>query len=211
MKITCLESVDSTQDYLKNLLKNKTVESPHAVIANTQTNGKGSRGNTWTGIDGNLFLSFALPLSTLPNDLKLESASIYFSYLLKDVLNNLNSSVWLKWPNDFYIDDLKIGGMITNIVGDDLVCGVGINLVDSPKEFASLDVDISKDILLKEYFKVIEKRVSWKQIFSKYKIEFDCNQKFFTYNNNLRISLGEAELQNDGSIIHNGERIYSTR
>ncbi|MFT5660292.1 MAG: BirA family biotin operon repressor/biotin-[acetyl-CoA-carboxylase] ligase [Sulfurimonas sp.] len=211
MKILYLESVDSTQKYLKKLLSAKKVLTPYAVVANMQTAGVGSRDNSWTGIDGNLFLSFAISIDSLTQDLKLESASIYFSYLLKKVLNNFNSSVWLKWPNDFYIDNIKIGGMITNIVGENLICGVGMNLVNSPKEFGSLDIHISKEMLLKEYFKLIEKRVSWKQVFSKYKVEFERNQSFFTHNNSLKISLDKAILQSDGSIIINGERIYSTR
>ncbi len=211
LKITYLETIASTQIYLKELLRDKDFELPHAIVANRQTNGIGSRGNSWSGIDGNLFLSFAISLDSLPEDLKLESASIYFAYLLKETLNELNSSTWLKWPNDFYIDDAKIGGMITNIVGKVLICGVGLNLVNSPKEFATLDIKISKDELLKKYFKKVEKKASWKQVFSKYKLEFYRNQNFFTYKNSLRISLDGAVLQGDGSIINNGKRIYSLR
>ena len=211
MKILYLESVDSTQTHLKKLLRSKKVQAPYAVIANMQTAGLGSRDNDWTGIDGNLFLSFAISIDTLPQDLKLESASIYFAHLLKEVLESLGSRVFLKWPNDFYIDTIKIGGMITNILGDNLICGVGLNLVDSPKEFESLDIKISKNILMKEYFNLIEKRVLWKQVFSKYKIEFDRSKSFYTHYNSLRISLGKAILQNDGSIIINEKRIYSTR
>jgi len=208
---TYLKNVDSTQVYLKKLLQNKNLQLPHAVVADMQTNGLGSRDNSWQGMKGNLFLSFAIPLDSLPDDLKIESSSIYFAYILKDVLNNLNSLVWLKWPNDFYINDFKIGGMITNVVGTTLVCGIGLNLVSSPYEFTILDIKISKDKLLKEYFKKIEKKLLWKQVFSKYKLEFYRNKKFYTHNKSLKISMDNASLQEDGSIIINGERIYSLR
>ncbi len=211
LKITYLKSVNSTQTYLKNLLQDKTTEIPHAVVSDIQTNGIGSRDNKWKGLNGNLFLSFAISLESLPDDLKLESCSIYFSYLLKEVLKDLGSEVWLKWPNDFYINDMKIGGMITNITQDCLICGVGINLVNAPENFATLDIKISRNILLEKYFKLIEKRASWKQIFSKYKVEFDRSRDFFTHKNNLKISLGNAILENDGSLTINSERIYSTR
>jgi len=158
LKITYLRSVDSTQIYLKKLLKDKKLQPPHAIVAEMQTDGVGSRENSWRGMDGNLFLSFAISFSDLPKDLKLESASIYFAYLLKEVLAELNSSVWLKWPNDFYIDDKKVGGMITNIVGDILICGVGLNILNAPEGFLSLDIKISKDKLLNKYFKKIEKK-----------------------------------------------------
>lgn len=211
MQILSLDSVDSTQKYLKELIKEKKVPLPYAVVAKTQTDGVGSRDNSWTGMDGNLFLSFAFSLKDLPKDLKLESASIYFSYILKDVLSEFNSNVWIKWPNDFYIEDKKIGGMITNIVQDSLVCGVGLNIVTAPDNFAKLDIKISIDKLLNKYFESVENNLSWKQVFSKFKLEFYRNQNFFTHNKNLRISLEEASLQDDGSIIINGQRIYSLR
>jgi len=211
LKITYLKTVDSTQTYLKKLVKDKNIQLSHAIVADRQTNGVGSRDNSWKGLDGNLFLSFAISISDLPKDLKLESASIYFAYLLKETLDELNSSTWLKWPNDFYIEDLKIGGMITNIVDSVLLCGVGLNLATSPKEFATLDIKISKDKLLKQYFKKIEKKISWKQVFSKYELEFYRNRNFFTHSSGLKISLAEAQLQSDGSIVCDGERIYSLR
>ena len=211
MQILSLKSVDSTQKYLKKLIKKDNIKLPVAVVAKIQTDGIGSRDNSWDGLDGNLFLSFALNVNNLPKDLKIESASIYFSYLLKEILESFSSKVWIKWPNDFYINDKKIGGMITHIVDNKLICGVGLNLVNAPKGFESLDVKISIDELINKYFKSIENNVSWKQIFSKYKLEFQRNQKFFTHKNNLRISLEDARLEDDGSVVVNGERIYSLR
>lgn len=211
LQILSLEVVDSTQTYLKELIKQKSVSLPYAVTANIQTDGVGSRDNSWKGLDGNLFLSFAFFLKDLPKDLKLESASIYFAYILKETLKELNSSLWLKWPNDFYINDKKIGGMITNIFEDSLICGVGLNILNAPSSFAKLDIEIDKNKLIEIYFKNIQKNFSWKQIFSNYELEFYRNKNFFTHDKNLRISLEDATLQNDGSITINGKRIYSLR
>jgi len=211
LTITSLESVDSTQIYLKSSISSGKMKAPCAVVAQKQTKGIGSRNNAWIGEEGNLFLSFALPVKSLPKDLDLQSSSIYFSYLLKETLCEMGSKVWLKWPNDFYLGQKKLGGMITNIVSDTLVCGVGINLVSSPEGFTKIDVEISKENLLQSYFIKIENMFTWKQIFSKYKIEFLDNKMFFTHNNGLKFSLEKAILQDDGSIVVDGERIYSTR
>ena len=212
MQILYLKEVDSTQKYIKNLLKtNSKNKLPIAVSAELQTDGIGSRDNSWIGIRGNLFLSFAIPIKNLPKDLKIESASIYFSYILKDLLTQYGSNIWIKWPNHFYIDNKKIGGMITNIVDDILICGVGLNIIESPEKFSKLDIKISKNNLLEKYFMNIEKNILWKQIFSKYKLEFYKNKKYYTHNKNLKISLEDASLCDDGSIIINGERIYSLR
>jgi BirA family transcriptional regulator, biotin operon repressor / biotin---[acetyl-CoA-carboxylase] ligase len=206
-----LKTIGSTQNHLKELIKSKELKLPYAVVSDAQTDGIGSRENSWKSLDGNLFLSFAIELQNLPKDLKLESASIYFAYILKNTLKSLNSEVWIKWPNDFYIKDKKIGGMITNIVDNVLICGVGLNLQAQPQGFEKLDIEVNREDLLKKYFKNIEKNSSWKQVFSKYKLEFGKNKNFFTHNQNLRIPLEEVTLQSDGSIISNGERIYSLR
>lgn len=211
MKTCYLESVDSTQTYLKTLLLQEKVKPPYAVVSKVQTQGKGSRDNSWIGFEGNLFLSFAYELSDLPKDLKLESASIYFAYILKMTLENEKSKVWLKWPNDFYLNDKKMGGMITNILNGSIICGVGINIKTANESFAKLDVNISIENLLKKYFENLEKGPKWKQVFSKYKLEFYKNQNFSTHNKNETILLRDASLQEDGSILSNNERIYSLR
>lgn len=211
MQILYLDEVDSTQLYLKQAIQKKQLTPPVAVLATLQTAGIGSRDNNWRGLEGNLFLSFALSLKHIPRDLKIESASIYFSYLLKETLSELGSKVILKWPNDFYIEDKKVGGMITNLVGDTLVCGVGLNLKKAPENFAYLDIDIEKKSLLKNYFDKVEKNILWKQVFSKYKLEFQNNGSYFAHVNNKKISLSEAILEDDGSLNINGERIYSLR
>ena len=211
MTIIYLEEVDSTQTYLKERLKAKELISPVAVIAKRQLEGHGSRGNSWLGEDGNLFLSFSFLIKDLPKDLKLESSSIYFSYIMKQVLEDHGSQVWLKWPNDFYLDNLKIGGTITNIVKDDLICGIGLNAVSAPENFGKLDIEISLENILNHYFKYLKKNIEWKHIFSKYKLEFGKSKNYFAHSGDSKISLSGASLQNDGSIVSDGQRIFSLR
>lgn len=211
MQILSLRSVDSTQKYLKELLISKSVEPPYAVVSEIQTQGIGSRDNRWESLEGNLFVSFCFTLDSLPSDLKIESASIYFSYILKETLEKFGSKIWLKWPNDFYLGELKVGGMITNIQGKSIVCGFGINLENAPIGFAKLDIKLDKFFLLNTYFQNLEKKVLWKQVFSKYKLEFARNSNFYTHIKNTKVNLQNALLQSDGSLKINGERIYSLR
>ena len=207
-----LEEVTSTQEWLKNAYKEKKLAPPVAVYAKRQTRGIGSRGNTWIGQEGNLFLSFLIERAALPDDLAMESASIYFAWLLKEVLEDAGSQCWIKWPNDFYIEEKKIGGMITSIVGECLVCGVGLNLVTSPKEFGVLDVALSAEEIVKRFLEKVEKKISWKQVFRKYSVEFYKNKSFYTHvDNSKKVSMQYAVLNDDGSITINDERIYSLR
>jgi len=206
-----LDKVDSTQTFLLDELKSKRLHAPICVGAIKQTSGRGSRGNNWLGEEGNFFISIAINRSSLPSDLKLESSSIYFAYILKEVLKDLGSKVWLKWPNDFYLGEKKLGGLITNLAGESLVCGVGINLKNAPEPFTTIDIEISPEELSNLYMSHLKSFPSWKQIFSKFQLEFERSKSFSTHSNNTIIELKEAVLYEDGSLECNGQRIFSLR
>ncbi|MDA3945825.1 MAG: biotin--[acetyl-CoA-carboxylase] ligase [Helicobacteraceae bacterium] len=211
MQILSLDSVDSTQRYLLDALKKGKHASPVCVTARHQESGRGSRGNSWSGLDGNLFFSFSISRRDLPNDLKLESSSIYFTYILKELLAEMGSSLWLKWPNDFYLDDKKIGGAITNLYKDELVCGIGLNTKVSPEGFSKMDIEIENATLLRHYMAILNNPPSWKKIFSKYEIEFVKSKRHFTHSGDTKLSLENARLLDDGSIECDGQRIFSLR
>jgi len=208
LQIYWRDSSDSTQRELLEGLKSGDFIAPLCLATQRQSAGVGSRGNSWIGQEGNLFFSFAIARKKLPDDLKLESASIYFMFLLKEELEKTGSKAWLKWPNDLYVESLKIGGCITNISGDLLVCG---NTTVAPEGYGVLDVTCKEDMLLGEYLQKIENPVSWKQVFIKYKLEFELSSKRITHTNGNNISLVDAQMMEDGSLLSQGRRIYSQR
>lgn len=211
MEILFLESVDSTHTYLKNHIKNNGYKKPLCIASDFQTKGIGSRDNSWEGEKGNLFFSFVINKSYLSFDLPVQSYSIYFSFILKELLEALGSDVWLKWPNDFYIKDKKIGGTITNLNGELVYCGIGLNLKFTNTKYGYLDIEIDSNRLLQEYFKILNEKKSWKHIFSKYLIEFKKSKQFKTTIDGEKISLSEAILNDDGSIIINNKKVFSLR
>ena len=211
MNIIYLEEIDSTQNYLIKEIKNQNLKSPSLVIAKRQTKARGSRENSWQSIEGNLFFSFSYKEKDLPNDLAQNSVSVFFAFILKKVLKAYGSKLWLKWPNDFYIEEKKIGGVMTNKISSSYVCGIGINTKIAPKGFGKLDIKIDERELLKKFFKNIENIKKWKDILKEYKLEFYMNKKFSTNLNDNKISLENAKLLDDASIEINGERIYNLR
>ena len=211
MEILSFSSLPSTQKYLIEKLEEGTLQSPVAVIASEQSSGVGSRDNSWSGGEGNFFASVAVELEMLPEDLSLSSASIYFSFIMKQVLNELGHEIWLKWPNDFYLDEDKIGGTITQKVKNVLVCGIGINLKNTQNGYRALQCDITPEILLGNYLGALKKFPKWKQIFSEYEVEFELSRKFSVHIENYQKSLADASLCGDGSLIIGGKRVYSLR
>jgi len=211
LEILSFNILPSTQKYLVEQLQNNRLKAPVAVICKEQNAGIGSRDNEWRGGEGNFFASIAIDLDVLPEDLPLHAASIYFSYIMKEALLEVGENIWLKWPNDLYKDDEKVGGTITKKIKNILVCGIGINLKQSQYGYSSLQSDITPHFLLKKYLKALEKFPKWKQIFSDYEVEFDRNRKFSVHIENYQKSLADATLCTDGSLMMEGKKVYSLR
>nr|MBP3725291.1 biotin--[acetyl-CoA-carboxylase] ligase [Campylobacter sp.] len=211
MTIEFVESCDSTQTQIISNLKNGIIAPPYCLVANSQNNGVGSRGNEWISESGNLYFSFCVDEKFLPSDLPMSSASIYFAFLMKEYLANLGSQIWLKWPNDFYLNDKKIGGVITTKIKNVFVCGIGLNLTYAPEFACILDIKVDKNSLVYGFLENLENKISWKQIFSKFLLEFPLSQKFGTHSGSEEISLKNAVLCDDGSVIINNKKVYSLR
>lgn len=205
------KSIPSTHQYVSDLLRSNSIVPPYALGCDEQPNGIGSRGNGWIGKRGNLFFSFCVEEKHLPEDLPLASISIYFSALLKHVLEAKGSKVWLKWPNDFYLDEQKIGGIITTKINTSIIGSIGLNLLHSPEEFGVLDIKIKPKELALLFLKVLEEKRVWKKVFSKYQLEFDKNGPYAFHLDGKVVSLRDAILNNDGSITIENKKVYSLR
>ncbi|TLD85910.1 biotin--[acetyl-CoA-carboxylase] ligase [Helicobacter sp. MIT 05-5294] len=214
MEILEFDCIESTQLFLAEKIRKEELKAPIMVIAQKQSGGIGSRGNVWENVQEGLYFSFALDSNALPQDLPLESVSIYFGFLFKEVLREFGSKIWLKYPNDLYKDCQKVGGIICTKIKETMVCGIGLNLKNDNQEFGSLDIQVSKEEIVDSFIQSLEnnkKKLSWKQIFSKYSLEFPNNFQFTFHHNGRLISLRDSTLCEDGSILVEGERFYSLR
>ncbi|EAI0664970.1 biotin--[acetyl-CoA-carboxylase] ligase [Campylobacter upsaliensis] len=211
MQIVCIEKIASTQLFLCEQIRKDEIKQNTAIYALEQTSGVGSRDNAWISSRGNLHLSFCVREEDLPSDLPLASVSIYFAYLLKDLLAQKGSQIWLKWSNDLYLNDKKVGGVMSHKIGEFIVCGMGLNLKFAPQNAALCDVEIEIKELVEEFIKVLEKKFLWKQIFSKYVLEFEKSKKFSVHYEGKLYALEDALLYEDGSILLANKRVYSLR
>ena len=211
LEILWYKHLPSTHQYLIEAIKEEKLTPPLALGVDFQSAGVGSRGNSWEGDEGNLYFSFCVDAKQLPKDLKLESTSIYISWMMREALRALGSKIWLKWPNDFYLGDKKTGGVITTKIKETIIGSIGLNLAHAPSEYGILDVQISPKKLVELFIKEFEKNISWKNVFSKYKIEFQNSLGFSCHLEGKKVSLREAILLDDGSIELEKRRVYSLR
>ncbi len=131
MKIIHLEEVDSTNSYIMREIPN--LEAPAMVLAHTQTAGQGQRGNSWESEPGkNLTFSIFYRSSQLPPMAQF-SMSEAVALGVVDFLGEHGIAAKVKWPNDIYVGDRKICGILIrhSILGNSVdysVIGVGINV-----------------------------------------------------------------------------------
>ncbi len=200
------ESLPSTQIYLLEKLKSNELKAPVLVLAKNQSTGIGSRGNIWEGTKSALTFSLALNASDLPKDLPVQANALYLGFLFKEVLKELGSQTWLKWPNDLYLGGQKIGGVLVNVYKDMRVCGIGVNRVST--KWACLDIGASDDWIIEGFLKKIEENLFWGEVLSKYALEFHRSNSFSFHNDwGELVSLKDAELLEDGRICIKG-KIY---
>lgn len=211
VEILFFDCLDSTQTWLVAQLRQNALQAPLAVCAKRQTHGIGSRGNAWDNVSCALLFSFALPKASLPHDLPLHASALYFGWLFKDLLAELGSRVWLKYPNDLYVGARKAGGVIVQVVGENLVCGIGLNLDSSDSQYGALEPHVRREGLLEKYLAKDFARISWKQIFSNYRLEFANNEGFSFHHKGALVPLKDAQLRDDGALFYNGEILFNAR
>ncbi len=132
-KIIRLDRVDSTNNYTANLYKMKQIGHGSVILAEEQTNGRGQRGTTWQSEVGkNLMASLFVDLNDF-SVLRQERINHWVALSLRRALNTIGIDAKVKWPNDIYVNDKKIAGLlIENMVQGNLIkasiIGVGLNV-----------------------------------------------------------------------------------
>ncbi len=211
LDIHSFDTLPSTQTYLVDRIRRGEITHPIAVITEEQTAGRGSRHTTWEGRRGDLLTSIALKISDLPADILPQSASVYFAYLIKEILAEIAPDIYLKWPNDLYQKGGKVGGVITQKLKGFYVVGVGVNLGAKRSRYGAIESDVTARALLDRYRERLEAPPTWKDLFSKIKVEFEHSRTHFFHKDGAQISLQDARLCEDGSLEITGERMYSLR
>lgn len=123
MKILTYEFLDSTNDFLKR--KYKDFRNGTVIFAINQTNGRGRFDRIW---ESNQDLTFSI----------LFKMKDYNHHLIAPLavcmaVDELGYTAKIKWPNDIFINDKKVSGILIECVYEDNkksceIIGIGLNL-----------------------------------------------------------------------------------
>jgi BirA family biotin operon repressor/biotin-[acetyl-CoA-carboxylase] ligase len=169
LQIIKLNAIDSTNDYLKQLSREKVLDNFTIVITDEQTKGKGQMGSKWVSEVGKN-LTFSVLVKNI--NIKTEQLFDWNIAVALAVLETLEDfkvpNISIKWPNDIMADSKKVGGiLIENTIKNegrfDSVVGIGLNLnqtnFDDLPKATSLKNVTNKDYDVLEFAKNITKNI----------------------------------------------------
>lgn len=133
-----LERVASTNDYLKaELSKSKPFPEGTVIMAVEQYQGRGQVGTGWQSEKGkNLTASILLCPSFLSPSQQFDLNIVICLGIQQALSAILSESVHIKWPNDIYVNNKKLGGiLIENVLQGNswkyAIIGIGLNVNQS--------------------------------------------------------------------------------
>lgn len=201
-----LDNVDSTNNLALRLLKDRSenIKIPDGtlVLAETQEKGRGRLEKPWLSPPGGLWLT--LILKTGLEEKKLPEITLITAYSVAYILNReCDIKVSIKWPNDLYYKEAKLGGILTEaekINGEIyLIIGTGINVNFATENLTSfqresttiraiLGKDIDREYILAEILLEFEKNYNYYSRTEDFKTIFKKIEKFLDYGTGRLIS-----------------------
>ncbi|QNH65875.1 bifunctional biotin--[acetyl-CoA-carboxylase] ligase/biotin operon repressor BirA [Proteus vulgaris] len=134
--------IDSTNQYLIQHISE--LKSGDVCIAEYQSAGRGRRGRQWISPFGrNLYLSMYWKLDQGPA--AAIGLSLVVGVIMAEVLQKFGADdVKVKWPNDLYLNDKKLSGILVELTGKTgdvahIVTGIGINIAMSKNQTEAIN------------------------------------------------------------------------
>lgn len=130
------DSVASTNDIARDWqLADPTVPSGAVVIADEQLGGRGRMGRHWLTPPGQA-IAMSVILNPQIDAEDLHRVTMMSGIAIAEIIQSIVSQsvdVWLKWPNDVFVQGKKVCGILTEAIwlGNDLqavIVGMGINV-----------------------------------------------------------------------------------
>lgn len=158
-KIIKLERVDSTNNYIANLLYDDKIENGTVILADEQTNGKGQRGAVWLSKPAENMI-FSIYLSSANLSVKDQFVLTQFiSVSVVKTLKKIGLKAVIKWPNDVLINHKKIAGILienqltgSSISGSIVGIGLNVNQIDFGElQATSLKLETGNHFSIQEF------------------------------------------------------------
>ena len=133
-KIVHIDETDSTNRWLKDYPLPLPAGEDVVVVADYQTAGKGCGSNAWESERGkNLTFSMLIHPEGIPANEQFRITEVVSVALCETLEPYIKKKVEIKWPNDVYVGDRKICGILIenrlqgSVIKDSII-GIGLNV-----------------------------------------------------------------------------------
>lgn len=157
-KVLSFDKIPSTQTYAHDMIACGDAADHIAIVARSQTAGRGRYRRTWVSRPGNLYVSFIYRC-----DERDPRVSYAVAVAIADTIMSFGIKPTIKWPNDILIDDKKVSGILIEYCGRFMIVGIGINIEHAPRleNYATTKLnqyaDVSKTVLLSRLMQNLDK------------------------------------------------------
>ncbi len=147
-EIYSYDELDSTNDAAFGLGE-KGAKEGVCIFAEYQKKGRGRLGRSWVSPKGkNIILSVILRPVLLPHEVSKLTLACAVS-VIKTIKKITGKNLGIKWPNDIYYENKKVGGILTEMSAESdrinfIVVGIGINLNAEPGELPPGSTSLKK-------------------------------------------------------------------
>ena len=137
------ESVESTNDEVRHLAQAGAADGL-IVMAERQTAGRGRRGAAWFSPAGESLAFSILVRPTEPKALWPRLA-LAAGLAVAEAVETFGLSAGIKWPNDVWIGQRKVAGILVEAAADFAVVGIGLNVnpTSFPPEVSQIATSLS--------------------------------------------------------------------
>ncbi|KGJ92165.1 bifunctional biotin--[acetyl-CoA-carboxylase] ligase/biotin operon repressor BirA [Thalassotalea sp. ND16A] len=209
-KVEVHSIIDSTNSYLMRRLPNNVTHG-QTCVSEYQSAGRGRRGKEWVSpFASHLYLSMYWHLEQGMSAAM--GISLVVGIAVSDVLQGeYGVDVQLKWPNDIYVNGLKLAGILVELEGQSVgpgncVIGLGLN-INMPKIGASkidqpwtdlqliLNQPIDRNLLTAKLIAQISKRLVQHHQFGLAPMLGDWQRQDYFYNKPVKLITGDKETR----------------
>ena len=152
--IETYQTLESTKDLSEKYILEKKYNDHFLIIAESQSQGKGRKGNDWLSPVGGLWFNLVLKFVS-----EQKSFTLFAGYcVLKSLIelfeiyfkSSIISDFKIKWPNDIYLFEKKICGLICSQYFQFGMTNIGIGINTNIRNMPELKYDSILNLLNKE-------------------------------------------------------------
>lgn len=208
-RVSVVELTASTQSDLVALVMAGDARAGDVIAAEYQSGGRGRLKRTFDAPKSSALL-FSLYIEPQRNREDWGWIPLIAGVSVAQILSEFNAQV--KWPNDILIDNKKVSGLITEVIGNGVVIGIGINVAMRPSELpvpkaTSLFIESARSLnrnqLLPDLLKVFETNfMNWDS--GRDEIKATYSQMSATIGRKVRVEYPDGQIESAIAVAISG-------